>query len=396
LPISEDAQGNPHFDSNAGILGAIKSAITLPGDAYHGKVDPISDEGIQRTLGLAGLVGPTNTFGSTIAGGAGMVAPTVAAPTADALKSAASSGYDAMRNMGVDYSSPAVSTMASGIRQGLERDGIIRELAPNTHAVLDKLENAPENSVAPLSSLDAARRSLGFAAKNFNNPTDQLAALRGQGGLEDFINNPTPQTVVTGPAGDAAATLQDARLNYGAGMRSDRLTGAADTADLNASVANSGMNFDNALRQRVAGILKSPQQSAGFSTDEIAALKDVASGTPSRNAIRYIGNLAGGGGGLGSVVATGMSGEAGNLAGGPGMGFAAAAGVPAVGYAAKKLANALTSRSLSAADELVRQHSPLYSDMVRAAPMVPAGTARNDALVRALMATNPPPNPNWQ
>lgn len=45
LPISTDAQGKISFDSDAGILGAIKSAATLPRDVMEGKARLPSHEG---------------------------------------------------------------------------------------------------------------------------------------------------------------------------------------------------------------------------------------------------------------------------------------------------------------------------------------------------------------
>lgn len=66
LPFSRDAQGNVSFDSNAGVLGmargaisSIKEAVTLPGDVYRGRVDPTSDEAVQRGFDLATLATPS-------------------------------------------------------------------------------------------------------------------------------------------------------------------------------------------------------------------------------------------------------------------------------------------------------------------------------------------------
>ncbi len=44
LPVSRDAQGNVQFDSNAGVLGALQRAVTLPGEVCSGEVDPMSEE----------------------------------------------------------------------------------------------------------------------------------------------------------------------------------------------------------------------------------------------------------------------------------------------------------------------------------------------------------------
>jgi hypothetical protein len=363
LPFSEDAQGNPHFDSNAGVLGAVKNLFTLPHDVSTGAVDPMSDEGGRRAFQMAGTILPD-------AAGLGTVPASVAAPTAEALRATGDAGYDAMRDMGVDYSSGAVSNVAFAIRNELEKDGIYREGAPRTHATLDRLQNPPPDSVAPLSGLDSARKSFGEAAGDFKNPTEQKGAGIAQSGLENFISEPGAENVISGPADLAARTLEDARGNWAASKRSDQLTGVADTADLRAAVANSGLNLDNTIRQRVASVLTSPKQSAGFSPDELAALNEVARGTPSRNALRFVGNFMGGGGGLGSMLWSGLGAAAGEAAaGGPGGAFLGGIAAPAVGVSARSLANTLTSKALSRADQLVRQRSPLYTDAVANAPM---------------------------
>lgn len=58
LPLSRDAEGNVSFDSNAGIVGAVKRAFTLPGDVMAGKVAPSSEEAIERSADFAGIFGP--------------------------------------------------------------------------------------------------------------------------------------------------------------------------------------------------------------------------------------------------------------------------------------------------------------------------------------------------
>jgi hypothetical protein len=93
----------------------------------------------------------------------------------------------------------------------------------------------------------------------------------------------------------------------------------------------------------------------------------------------------GGGGGLGSIAATAGGGFAGNAAGGPILGAISSVAAPLTGYAAKNLGNALTSKALSAADEMVRQRSPLYQDLLRNAPRVRAEPTNSVALARALM-----------
>jgi hypothetical protein len=380
------------IETAGNVVQGVKSALTLPGDVATGKVNPMSDEGIRRAVGLAGMISPAPLSGK-------MVPATVASPTADALHAAANAGYERMRASGVDYAPAHVSAMASGVRQGLDQQGLIRKVVPQTHGVLDDLEHPPAGATAaPLGTgLAPARRVFGHIAGNFANPSEQLAAKSAKTGLDDFISAPPHGAVLSGNGMEAARALQDANGNYAAAMRSGQLfgrggedgvaTGVADKAELNAATANSGANLDNAIRQRVKAILQSPKAAAGFNADELSALHEVARGTPTRNAVRMVGNLFGGGGGFGSVVTGLGSGAAGAAVGGPAMGALVGAGVPLAGMIMKKAGNALTSRSLESADKLVRQRSPLFQEMQRNAPPVAAPPEVGSALTRAYLAS---------
>lgn len=398
LPFSSDAQGNVSFDMGAGIPGMIGDAyrslydaVTLPGDVYTGKVDPKSDEGIARAFEMGAWFTPMTPgmrAGERALPTAGkrmqQVMPET--PSADALKAASREGYNQARDMGVDFSSDAVKSLGQRMQVGLEQDGILAELAPKTHTIILKLQQAPDGSVAPLSGLEAARRAFGKAAKDFNNPTEQLAAERALKFLDDFVANPDPQSVVAGPAAAAARTIKDARGNYAAAMRSDRITGAGERAELQAAAANSGANLENAIRQRVKSILLNPKQRAGFNEEEIALLDQVVRGTDDKNVLRVVGNLLGGGGGLGSMVSGGLGAAAGGVMGGPlGAGIGATL-PPAMGAGAKMLNNRATQAALQNADKITRQRSPLFQQALEGAPMEALGPgAGSQAAVRGGM-----------
>lgn len=65
LPMSKDAQGNVSFDSNAGLLGALKRSFMLPGDVMAGEVDPMSQAGIGRAAEFAGVFSPMSPAAGT-------------------------------------------------------------------------------------------------------------------------------------------------------------------------------------------------------------------------------------------------------------------------------------------------------------------------------------------
>lgn len=382
LPFSKDAQGNVHFDSNAGILGAIKNAFTLPHDVMTGQVDPTSDQGIARAANMGALAGMDAAAPGV---GAIMKRARVDAPSAEALYNAADSAFNRLRNSGVDYASSAVRDWAQAMKNELDQNGFDATVAPNTHNTLDKLSSPPAGSVAGIANLHSARKTFGHVARNFNNPTDQAAASHSINGLDSFIENADPASVVAGAPAAAADALKEANGNYAAAKRSDRLTGIERTADLRAAAANSGRNIGNATRQRVASLLTNNKQASGFTPEEVAALEGVVKGSPIANATRYLGNLLGGGGGLGQM----LSAAAGAMAGGH-FGGIEGAGLGSVlptaaGAASKAASNALTEGALRAVDEMTRQRSPLYDQMAANAPMIAMDPAKRTALIRALM-----------
>jgi hypothetical protein len=138
------------------------------------------------------------------------------------------------------------------------------------------------------------------------------------------------------------------------------------------------MNTDNRIRQLAAKFLYNNSQgsklSAGMSKAELDAIRAVAEGTKNRNLLRYVGNLLGGGGGLGAGMVGGMAGYFGGVLG-PAGGVALGVGVPAVGAGARKAAGKLSEKAMRNADALVRSRSPLYQEMLRNAPPEPLPSA---------------------
>lgn len=398
LPFSTYSDGSAKFDSDAGVIGIVKgllrtaqSGVTLPRDVFSGAVDPMSDEAIARSMDLAGLISPVNP--AVRAGDRAIpgIAKTfqrerIKPPSAETLKEAGAAGYKAAREMGVDYSSRAVSDLAGKTKIALEQDGILAELAPKSHAILQKLQAAPDGSVAPLTGIEAARRALGHAAKDFNNPPEQLAARRIMDALDDFVAKPDPKAVVAGPAAEAGRTIVEARGNYAAGKRSETIGKIAHDTELQAAAANSGQNLDNTIRQKLRSLEGNAKKSAGFNEAELDAIREAIQGGATRNTLRYTGNLLGGGGGLGQALTMGMSAGAGAVAGG-GLGAAAGAMAPVVvGTGAKQVANALASRALTGVDDMVRMRSPLAQALAARQPINPVIPAGELAVVRALLA----------
>jgi len=185
-----------------------------------------------------------------------------------------------------------------------------------------------------------------------------------------------------------AKTLQEAVGNYGAGKRSSVIQGKQDLADLNAGTAGSGANVDNATRQAIKQLARPINNTnvpvakrLGFNDQEIAAIKQAATGTTVGNTARFLGK----GAPTGIVSAAGGLGI-GHMAGGP----AGAVLLPAAAYVAKKIGDLSTKRAVSALDSLVRSRSPLAAQVsTQVSPqlinLLPAKTQR---ALQALIAAD--------
>lgn len=400
LPFSSDAQGRTHFDSNAGIFGTMKRAFMAPGDALAGNFDAYSPEGQARAREMATVISPANPAiraGDRVIPGVlkSLTTKKADVPTAAELKEAASQGYKAARATDAQYPAQDVSKLAAGLRQHLEENGFVAENHPETFNILKRLESPPDgDSYATISQIDGARRAFSKVAGNFNKPSEQEASNRAIRAIDEFISGYRPSgavdqaspsarqslTIYEGgrpaePAGEtpeaqAARLITEARGNTAAAKRSERITDAGERADLNAAVANSGLNVENQIRQRLRDILLDPKKSRGYSDSELALMEQIARGTPTRNTLRFMGHVLGGGGGLGSLVATGLGGAVGSVEGAAGAALGAAA-APAAGLTMRNLSNSLTAKDLAALDAILRMRSPLYNNRTATAGMTP-------------------------
>lgn len=390
LPFSADASGTPRLDWSAGLPGMITNALKAPGDVYSGKLPVFSPNGsfnpamTQQARALAGLINPD-------------ALPAVSAPSAQQLVDYGSRGYNGVRATGLQYPGASVSGWARGTADNMTfpptgGKTILPVNAPQTYGYLNELSNPPPtppggNVYSSIGALDAARQAfqdIGQEGKG----SDTAAAKRVVGSLDDFMSTPSNAVLPPGYTGtatpqDITQGLTDARGNYAAAMRSNALTGDLDRANTglldraqaSASSANSGENFDNALRQRIKAFAQQNKNVAGFTDDEIDALNQQVDGGNVQNALRWIGNKMGGhtmmaaGGGIGSYLGFHAGGEYGGAAGAM-VGGAIPAAIRA---ASKSLENAMARRNFMALDEATRLRSPLGQQMQQQGLLTPGG-----------------------
>jgi hypothetical protein len=353
---------------------SLYSAATLPGDVAAGKgtvtpavpgmwsdVDEAKQQATEgnigkRTLNLATVASPVPApmrAGEGVAGAA--VTPKLAerttAPTAQQLHDAADGDYAVARSMDVKVNPTAVKTFANGLQLQMERDGLRDYLAPKTFNALKEMQNPPEGAAANIADIDGMRKVFGAAARDFTNPTEQAAASRAIGELDNYVRNIHPDDVISGDAKAAQKVLDSARGNYSAAKRADLIEGKEQKAEYQAGASGSGANINNALRQQFKTILNNPKIQKGFNDDELDQMRQVVMGTKTGNAARAIGKLAPTG-----VVSGALGLEIGShLMGGP----TGVAALPIAGAVAKRIGEASTQRQIDALSQMTRGRSPL-------------------------------------
>jgi hypothetical protein len=398
LPLSEDAQGKIQFDSNAGIVGGIKRAFTLPGQVYKGEINPASPEGVGRAIEAAGIYSPVSTV--TRAGGNVFGYPTdktlvparPKAPATEALYGASDDAYARARSLGVEYEPKSVADMANATRSALEQEALFAEVAPRTFKILDNLSSVPsagagDRVTVPYTGLETARKLAGRVSRKAQSGEDQEAARRVVGAIDDFLEKGDPSSVVAGPAAAVSQVAREARGNYAAAKRSDNITGIGDYAELRALASNSGRNLDNSIRQRVADLFnpQHPERLLGFTPNEVAGLKSVVEGTQTRNRLRDFGNAFGGGGGVGASIVGGLAGSQTGSAYGTLVGALMGLGVPVAGMSARTAGGIMTRNAANKVAETTRKRSPLYEALVKDLPMEAVSPEGRAAIIRALM-----------
>lgn len=279
-----------------------------------------------------------------------------AAPTRSALRASADGHYDAARNFGVEIDPKSTDQLAKDIATHLWDDRGFRPmkgLGKQTFKMLEELQ-APRPSFNT-DDIKSVRTALGNIAKAnvvANNP-ERAAAIEAVNMIDDYMAKLGTKDVVANAHNLPALkqTMEAARGNYAASMRSATLEEMVDKATRRAARTGSGTNIDNTTRQNIDAIINNPKKRMQYTTQELDAMREVVNGTFFRNLGRYTGKLSPSGivsATLGTKLGQAVAGKAGAVLG------------PAAGYLMKKAADSATSRAVARLNESTRARSPLY------------------------------------
>jgi hypothetical protein len=159
----------------------------------------------------------------------------------------------------------------------------------------ETIPEQPRVTEASVDDLLAAKRAFGNVAGE-RKPFPQMGPTEDAGAASNVI--PKIDELVE----SAAPGMIEANKNYSGAQAAQAIDARFQKAEMGAKVNNSGMNIGNKIRQQAFQIYNSPAARRGLSEDELGMLKELAEGTPTRNAVRWFSNVLGGGGGLGAEV----------------------------------------------------------------------------------------------
>lgn len=365
FPVSRNRKtGEYSFDSDAGLLGAIKKAINLPSDVLSGKfvtapeqpgvlteIDVARERANQealigRTLDLAMLASPMSAGSRTAvsAAAAGVKGAKPALPEIETIKQAAHSAYKVADDAGIVVSPQSVRPVFDDIARTAITDGLDPTLHPAAWATLKRLGELKNEPLA-LSSIDTIRQIAKDAAAS-RTPGESRIASRMIDKIDDFVRGISEKDVVVSATNPEIGTkaLFEARALWQAARKSEAVEGLVERAADRAGQF-SGSGFENALRTEFRQFVMNKKNLRGYADDEIAALKKVARGGAIDNAARALGKFAPTG-----VVSSVLSGGTGAAFGGP----AGAVALPAAGFLARQYATKRTMNNVDAVRSLVR------------------------------------------
>lgn len=258
-------------------------------------------------------------------------------PSTEDLYKAASDAYKVADNSGALFKPESYGTFVDDLEKAITKSGLDEDLTKSSYRALARLkERAAEGAPVSLQELDTLRKVIGTAASS-PVKADRSLALDMRNALDKFVSEATPASMAA--SDDAAiAALSQARNLYSRAAKSSDIENLVARADLSAS------EKATALKNEFRSLAKNPRRMRTFSPEEQEAIKDIAKGSFTGNALEFLGSLGG------DATRKLVSAAVGASAGGP----VGAIGMLAGEKAAQMAANKLAARQVNQLAEMIR------------------------------------------
>ncbi len=300
------------------------------------------------------------------------------APDKQSIRAEADASYQAADDAGVIIKPDAMERMARDLHQELSDFGYHPKLHPTGAVAIDEISQAIKGGNITLKGVDRIRQVVKDASQPLN-WKDKKVAGKVVKRIDDMLAKLTPDDVVAGDPAKGVAALTKARALWARLSKAELVDATFEKATRQASVANSGGNIDNAIRQKFNALLNSPTKLRGFSPDEIAMVKRVAEGRGgTQELLRWAGKMSPRSGGLLTLIS--LAGIGGGAAVNPWLALPAAGAV--AGAIARPVADAMTKGNVRMLSSAVRRGNSFVprqtKRMLTRAPASVPGTAQQD------------------
>lgn len=310
----------------AGLLGAASGAAAGFG-AGSGLEDRLEKSGDSAVVGglvggaipVVGSVANSAVKGAKNAGmGMGARGRDELVESGKELKDAVSAAYKKVDEAGAVINPEAANELVSGIKSNLAQIELIPELNPKTLGVVRYIEEAASKAPLKVTQIDQYRRLLSGIKDE-----DSVAASAARKGIDDFLSA-LDETKLSGGDANVGKYLTDARAAAFQNFRFSKVAEILTRAD----------GDPNKIKSGLTTLLNKKGATAGWSPDEVAALREAASSSTPEKLLKMGGKF---GIDLGTSLTTGntVAPLVGALAGGVGGGVGTAGVVPVAGTAAR-------------------------------------------------------------
>ncbi|WP_336042562.1 hypothetical protein [Pseudooceanicola nanhaiensis] len=405
-------------------VGQELGATAIPGGiVMRGARAPMAVAGLEAasatSAGIAGQtareIAPESAAADTVASVLGGLSPVAASralrpaprgPDLGVLKAGRDAAYGDVKNSGATLSAQSSAALADRLQEQLGDRRATRMLNPRAATAVDELA-AELRSGRPMTiaEIDETRQWIGRNVAGSSEAGERAIGVNMKEAIDEHLGSLGASDVTgTNRAGEVVKTLQEAR-DKARRIHKSQIFEAEDTGAISkglrrAATTGTGGNEVNALRQNIRRVLENPKLRRGFNEAELQAMRDIADGTPTQNALRLLGRLAPTSGALPLYGGAGLAGAA-SASGNP-----LYMVPPALGQIAKALAERSTKKQVAGLGELIRNGGvPLpgkgVSDTERrviAALLASRasqdeareGEPRRDAIIRALLGGQRP------
>lgn len=292
-------------------------------------------------------------------------------PTMEALRDSKDQAYGAAKALPLQISRTGTDRLADSILGELKTEMYRDYLAPGTFKAIEELRT-PAGINATVADIDGVRRLLGRVGKDIK---ERDAVRIATNRIDEYLANIPQSHVVAGDPSAVSAIFRQARGDFAALSRAQRIEDALEAAKDAAGSSGSGANINNAIRQAIKRIKNNPNLVRGFSDAEIAQMEKIIRGGVISNSARMAGKAAPTGAVSALPTLLTFLSQGGNAAG----------LVAGGGLLGKAFGDYLTKRGVADLDKMVRSRAPLN----RGAPYVPQSPEMStiDATVRSAMGT---------